>query len=68
MEISAKYQIDPIHLSIAWCSSRPFMCSTIIGATNINQLSHILGSQNVEISEECLIDIDSVHKQVPMPF
>ena len=68
MEISAKYQIDPIHLSIAWCSSRPFMCSTIIGATNVNQLSHILRSQDAEISEECLIDIDNAHKEVPMPF
>ena len=68
MEISAKYQIDPIHLSIAWCSSRPFMCSTIIGATNINQLSRILGSQDVEISKECLIDIDNAYKEVPMPF
>ena len=68
MEIGAKYQIDPVHLSIAWCSSRPFMCSTIIGATNVDQLSHILGSQDVEISEECLIDIDNAHKEVPMPF
>jgi aryl-alcohol dehydrogenase-like predicted oxidoreductase len=68
MEISAKYQIDPVHLSIAWCSSRPFMCSTIIGATNVDQLSHILGSQDVEISEDCLVDIDNAHKEVPMPF
>ena len=44
------------------------MGSTIIGTTNINQLSHILGSQDVEISEECLIDIDNAHKEVPMPF
>ena len=68
MEISAKYQIDPVHLSIAWCSSRPFMCSTIIGATDLDQLSHILGSQGVEISEDCLLDIDNAHKEVPMPF
>ena len=68
MEISAKYQIDPVHLSIAWCSSRPFMCSTIIGATNVDQLSHIIGSQDVEISEDCLVDIDNAHKEVPMPF
>ena len=68
MEISAKYQIDPVHLSIAWCSSRPFMCSTIIGATNVDQLLHILGSQDVEISEDCLVDIDNAHKEVPMPF
>ena len=68
MEISAKYQIDPVHLSIAWCSSRPFMCSTIIGATNVDQLSHILRSQDVEISEDCLVDIDNAHKEVPMPF
>ena len=68
MEIGAKYQIDPVHLSIAWCSSRPFMCSTIIGATNEAQLSHILGSKDVEISEDCLVDIDNAHKEVPMPF
>ena len=68
MEIGAKYQIDPIHLSIAWCSSRPFMCSTIIGATNVAQLSHILGSKDVEISEDCLVDIDNAHQEVPMPF
>ena len=68
MEISAKYEIDPIHLSIAWCSSRPFMCSTIIGASNVDQLSHILGSQDVKISKDCLMDIDNAHKEVPMPF
>ena len=68
MEIGAKYQIDPVHLSIAWCSSRPFMCSTIIGATNVAQLSHILESKDVEISEDCLVDIDNAHKEVPMPF
>ena len=68
MEIGAKYQIDPVHLSIAWCSSLPFMCSTIIGATNVAQLSHILGSKDVEISEDCLVDIDNAHKEVPMPF
>ena len=67
MEISAKYQIDPVHLSIAWCSSRSFMCSTIIGATNVDQLSHILG-RDVEICEDCLVDIDNAHKEVPMPF
>ena len=44
------------------------MCSTIIGATNVDQLSHILGSQDVEISEDCLVDIDNAHKEVPMPF
>ena len=45
MEIGAKYQIDPVHLSIAWCSSRPFMCSTIIGATNVAPIivEHIKG-------------------------
>ena len=68
MEISAKYEIDPIHLSIAWCSNRPFMCSTIIGASNVDQLSHILRSQDVKISKDCLMDIDNAHKEVPMPF
>ena len=68
MKIGKKYQIDPIHLSIAWCLTRPFMCSAIVGATNIDQLSHILALENVKITQECLDDIDKAHKEVPMPF
>ena len=68
MEIGKKFQIDPIHLSIAWCLTRPFMCSAIIGATNTEQLSHIIASENVEITQECLNDINKAHKEVPMPF
>jgi aryl-alcohol dehydrogenase-like predicted oxidoreductase len=68
MEIGKKFQIDPTHLSIAWCLTRPFMCSVIIGATNIEQLSHILASENVNITQECLDEINKAHKEVPMPF
>ena len=66
--IGKKFQIDPVHLSIAWCLTRPFMCSVIIGATNTEQLSHILASKNVEITQECLDDINNAHREVPMPF
>ena len=53
MAIGAKYQIDPVHLSIAWCSSRPFMCYTLIGATNVAQLPHIRAPIVYRISERC---------------
>jgi aryl-alcohol dehydrogenase-like predicted oxidoreductase len=44
------------------------MCSAIVGATNTEQLSHILASENVEITQECLDYINKAHKEVPMPF
>jgi len=57
-----------VHMSLAWCLTRPFMCSAIFGATNQAQLEHILKTPDVKLSDECLADIAKAHKSHPMPF
>jgi len=57
-----------VHMSLAWCLTRPFMCSAIFGATRHEQLEHILKTTNVELSDECLDDIAKAHKAHPMPY
>jgi aryl-alcohol dehydrogenase-like predicted oxidoreductase len=68
MEIAAKHGVDIVHMSLAWCLTRPFMCSAIFGATSHVQLEHILKTTDVELSAECLADIAKAHRSHPMPF
>ena len=68
LAIAQKYGLDPVHMALAWCVKRPFMCSAIFGATTISQLEHILKVSDVTLSQECLYDISQVHKAHPMPY
>ena len=68
LEIAAKHGIDIVHMSLAWCLNRPFMCSAIFGATRHEQLEHILKTKDIELSDECLNDIAKAHKSHPMPY
>ena len=68
LNIAKTYNIDPTHMALAFCASRPFMGSVIFGATSNDQLVHILGALNMELSEEILIALDKVNRQHPMPI
>ena len=68
LEIAQKYGVDPCQMALAWCRTRPFMVSAIFGATTMEQLDIALGSVDVELSAECLVDIDRAHRAHPMPY
>ncbi|MGR3316236.1 MAG: aldo/keto reductase, partial [Roseovarius indicus] len=55
-------------MALAWCETRPFMCSVIFGCTTQAQLMTAIGSDEVKLSDEVLEDIDAVHRAHPMPF
>jgi len=68
LKIAAKHNVDIVHMSLAWCLTRPFMCSAIFGATRHEQLEHILKMTDVKLSQECLDDIAIAHKNHAMPY
>ena len=68
LEVARKHGVDLAHMALAWCRTRPFMGSTIFGATTSTQLDHLLKSTEVTLSEDCLADIDRAHRAHPMPF
>ncbi len=68
LEIAKKHGLDPVHMALAWTLTRPFMGSSIFGATTVSQLEHALGAADVVLSEEVLRDIDAAHKLHPMPY
>ena len=66
--IAQKHGLDPTQMALAWCKTRPFMGSIIFGSTTMEQLETCLGAIDLELSEEVLSDIDSTHRQHPMPY
>ena len=68
LAIARKYQVDPVHMALAWCRTRIFMASAIFGATRLAQLDHALGAVDVDLSDECITELDQVHKTHPMPY
>ena len=68
LDVAARHGLDPIHMSLAWCCSRPFMASTIFGATNVAQLEHILAGKDSKLSSEVMAEISAAHRAFPMPY
>ena len=68
VSIARKHGIDPAQMAIAFCNQRPFVTSSIIGATSIDQLGVNLGAAGLELGEEVLEDINAVHRLYPIPF
>jgi aryl-alcohol dehydrogenase-like predicted oxidoreductase len=68
LAIARDFGLDPVHMSLAWSARRPFVASSIFGATTLAQLEHALGAAEVTLSEELLNALDTAHKAHPMPF
>ncbi|MFB9148240.1 aldo/keto reductase [Roseovarius ramblicola] len=66
--VAAKHRLDPVQMALAWCLTRPFMCSAIFGATSMEQLDRALGAAEVVLDDEVLADLDAAHRAHPMPF
>ncbi|WP_324025016.1 aldo/keto reductase [Maribacter sp. BPC-D8] len=54
-------------MALAFVNTRPFVTSTIIGATSIRQLEENIGSIDVDLSEDVLKEIEAIHNSIPNP-
>lgn len=66
-DIAKKNGITLTELSLAFVNQLPFVTSNIIGATKLNQLKENINSINIELSDEIMKEIESVHKDIPNP-
>ena len=67
VNLAKKYEIDPAQLAIQFCNIQPFVTSTIIGATTMEQLKTCIESIHLDITKEMMNDIRSIHKEIPNP-
>jgi aryl-alcohol dehydrogenase-like predicted oxidoreductase len=67
INLARQHDIDPAVLALAFCLSRPFMTSTIIGATSLDQLKINLSASSVSLSDELKAGIQSIYEDSPIP-
>jgi aryl-alcohol dehydrogenase-like predicted oxidoreductase len=67
VELAREHDLDPAQMALAYVTSRPFVTSTIIGATSMEQLSSNLDSAALPLSAEVLADIEAIHNRHPNP-
>jgi len=67
VNLAREYEISPAQMALAFVNSRPFLTSTIVGATTMEQLKENIESDSVELSAEVLDEIEVIHKQHPNP-
>lgn len=66
LELAYEHGLDPAQLALAFCLTRPFMASVIIGATTMEQLKTDIAAKDVVLSDEVLKGIADIHRQYPM--
>lgn len=66
--LARQHGLDPSQMALAFCLTRPFMASVIIGATSMAQLEINIGSADVTLSPDVMAGIAAIHRQYPMPI
>ncbi|MCF2950487.1 aldo/keto reductase [Paraglaciecola aquimarina] len=68
VEIAKSVGITPSQLALAWCDQVDGVTSTIIGATNLEQLKENIAAFEKPLSEDTLAAIQQVFNDYPVPF
>ncbi|WP_169392137.1 MULTISPECIES: NADP(H)-dependent aldo-keto reductase [Psychrobacter] len=66
-KIAQDFDLDMAQMALAFVNSEPFVTSNIIGATTLDQLKSNIDSINLNLSDEVLAAIESVHQKIPNP-
>lgn len=66
-DLARKYDLNLAQMAIAYVNSQPFLTSTIIGATRMEQLKANLATIDMALPAELLKDIEAVHTRHPNP-
>jgi len=68
VDLARKYGLEPVHMAMAWQRTRPFPISAIFGTTTSEQLAHLIAGKDVVLSEDLITEIDTLHRENPMPY
>lgn len=66
--VAKKHGLDPCQMAIAFVNQQPFVTSTLIGATTMEQLRTNIAAIDIALSDEVNADLDVLRRQYPMLF
>ena len=67
-DLAARHGLDLAQMALAFCLTKPFMASVIIGATTMEQLKSDIAAAELVLSEDIMKGIAEIHRQYPMPI
>jgi aryl-alcohol dehydrogenase-like predicted oxidoreductase len=67
LKIAENNNMTLAEMSLAFVNQQPFVTSTIIGATSLEQLKDNIESINITLSDVVLEQINEVHQAIPNP-
>jgi len=67
VDLARRFALDPAQMALAYVNTRPFLTSTIIGATDLQQLSDNIASVDLRLPDEVLTGIEAIHTRHPNP-
>jgi len=59
--------LNPAQMALAYVHSRPFLTSTLIGATTMDQLAADIASAQLQLPPEALQGIEAIHRRHTIP-
>ena len=65
--VAREHGLDPAQMALAFVNRRPFVTSSIIGATTMEQLAANIASADLELDRGILKRIEDIHRSQPNP-
>lgn len=65
VDLAKEHGLDPAQMALAFCLSRPFTASAIIGATSMEQLKTDIAAADLTLSQEVMSGIRRLHRLYP---
>jgi aryl-alcohol dehydrogenase-like predicted oxidoreductase len=67
VDIAKHHGLDPAQMALAFVRRQPFVASTLLGATTMDQLKTNIESVHLELSDDVLAEIEAVHQVYTYP-
>ena len=67
LEVAKRHGLSPTQMAIAFTLHQPFVASSLIGATTMEDLKSNIAAIDVTLSDEVLKDIEAVNDRYPDP-
>lgn len=68
VDLAKRHGLDACQMAIAFVNSKPFVSSTLIGATNMTQLKTDIDAISLKLPNDVDAEIEKIRRKYPMPF
>lgn len=65
--LAKKHGLDPSQMALAFVRQQPFVASTLLGATTLEQLKINIDSYDVTLNEEVIEELEAIHRRYTYP-